>query len=138
MIEGEINDDTKEISIKFIKVDEKEFIEVEIDVSEIYSKEELIEKINEMSFEEDKYIKVILTGNRRIEIETFEILKLLSKVNIIKIKDKTKLEINLEKIASQNNLKGIFVKTLLEKIEKEPENKEKIEKAIEVGLWAFN
>lgn len=138
MIEGEINDDTKEISIKFIKVDEKEFIEVEIDVSEIYSKEELIEKINEMSFEEDKYIKVILTGNRRIEIETFEILKLLSKVNIIKIRDKTKLEINLEKIASQNNLKGIFVKTLLEKIEKEPENKEKIEKAIEVGLWAFN
>ena len=40
-------------------------------------------------------------------------------------------------IAKQNNLKGFFVKDLLERAEKEPENKEKIYKAIEIGLLAF-
>lgn len=57
--------------------------------------------------------------------------------NIIKIKDKTKLEIDLEKLSEQNNLKGIFVKNLLEKIKENPEQKEKIEKAIEIGLNSF-
>jgi len=56
---------------------------------------------------------------------------------VIKIKDKTKLEVDLEMLAKQNSLKGLFVKKLLEKIEEEPENKEKIEKAIEIGLAAF-
>jgi len=90
-----------------------------------------------MYFEKNKYTKIILVGNRNIEINTLEILKHVTNVNIIKIKDKTKLEINLEELSKQNNLKGIFIKTLLNKIETEPENREKIEKAIEIGLSAF-
>jgi len=90
-----------------------------------------------MYFEENKYTKIILVGNRNTEINTLEILKHITNVNIIKIKDKTKLEINLEELSKQNNLKGIFIKTLLNKIETEPENREKIEKAIEIGLSAF-
>lgn len=65
------------------------------------------------------------------------IFKLITHSNVIKLKDKTSLEINLEALSTQNSLKGLFVKTLLEKIQKEPENKEKIEKAIEVGLNCF-
>ncbi len=64
-------------------------------------------------------------------------LRNLNFENIIKIKDETELKVDLEVISNQNNLKGIFVKTLLEKIEEEPENKEKIEKAIEIGLASF-
>lgn len=37
----------------------------------------------------------------------------------------------------QNNLRGIFVKTLLEKIKNNPEEKEKLEKAIEIGISCF-
>jgi len=37
----------------------------------------------------------------------------------------------------QNNLKGIFVKSLLEKQKENPEDSEKIQKAIEIGLSAF-
>lgn len=58
-------------------------------------------------------------------------------MNVIKVKDKTKLEINLEKIAMQNNLKGIFVKSLLERQRENPEEQEIIQKAIEIGLNAF-
>lgn len=72
-----------------------------------------------------------------MEIEPLKILKHISIPNVIKIKDKTKLEVDLKMLANQNSLKGLFVKNLLEKIEKEPENKEKIEKAIEIGLSAF-
>lgn len=123
--------------MEFVEIDNKQFVEKEIDISEIISKEELIEKINEENYEENKYYKLILVGNKKIEINTNEILNSTICKNIIKIKDQTKLEIDLEKISKQNNLKGIFVSELLEKIQKEPENRELIEKAIEIGLLAF-
>lgn len=137
MLVGDINEVTKELRVDFVRIDEKEFEEIEIDVSEIFSCEELIEKINEMNFENDKYIKIILVGNRKMEIEPLKILKYLDGPNIIKVKDNTKLEVNLESLAEQNSLKGLFVKKLLEKAKDEPENREKIEKAIEIGLEAF-
>lgn len=134
MIEGEINEETKEIKTNFIPLNEAEFEEIEMNISDILSKEELIERLNDEKFLMNNYLKIILTGNKKFEIETSQILKHLLNPNIIKLKDKTKLEVDLEKIAEQNNLKGIFVRTLLEKKEQEPENKEKIEKAIEIGL----
>lgn len=138
MIVGEIDEVTKKVSLEFIQVDEKEFIEVEVDITDILSEEELIEKINELELEENKYIKIILVGRRKIEIHINIILKNLLNNNIIKIKDKTILDINLEDLAKQSNLKGIFVRKLLEKKIKEPEKEEKIQKAIEIGLEAFD
>lgn len=87
---------------------------------------------------ENTYAKINLIGNRKIEIEPLEIIKHIATQNIIKIKDKTTLEINLVELSKEASLKGLFIKNLLEKIEQEPENKEKIEKAIEIGLTAFN
>ena len=101
------------------------------------SQEEIIESINANTFDENKYYKLILIGNKRYEINPSEILKHIAHQNVIKIKDETKLEINLEELSKQNNLKGIFVKNLLERLKENPEEKEKIEKAIEIGLDAF-
>lgn len=136
-IAGEINDETKELKLEFIEADEKEFIEKEFDISDINSKEELIEKINQINFPENKYIKIILIGNRKFEIDSLLILRYISNQNIIKIKDQTKLEIDFENLKNKQSLKGIFIKKLLEKLEQEPENKERIEKAIEIGLNSF-
>ena len=91
-----------------------------------------------MQIPENKYVKIVLVGNRKIEIEKNKILKELSNSNIIKISDKTKLEIDLSELAKKDNLKGIFVKILLEKQKEEPENKELIERAIEIGLSCFD
>ncbi len=137
MIYGEIDENTKKLKLEFIPVDDKEFAEKEINISEISSIEELLEKINNEEYDENKYFKIILVGNKKIEININEILKNILQKNIIKIKDKTKLEVDLENISKQQNLKGFFVRNLLEKIEEEPENKEKIYKAIEIGLMAF-
>ena len=132
IIVGNINEETKEVSTQFIKLDEKEFVERELDVSNIYSKEELIENINNIKIDINKYYKIILIGTRNIEIDTNELIKYIEDKNIIKLKDKTKVEYDLEKIAKEQSLKGIFVKELLEQITNE--NREQILDSIYIGL----
>ena len=138
MIVGEINED--ELNLEFIKLDEEEFIEIEIDVTEFYSKEDLIEKINSLVIKENQYVKIILKGDRNFEIDTYEIIKLITNDRIIKIKNKTKIAYNLEKLSHNNTLKGLFTKNMIEKLKNEnlnEEDKKIIEKAIEIGLDAL-
>ena len=95
--------------------------------------EEIIENINNLKIEENNFYKIILTGNRKFNIDLSKINKEIILENIIKIKDETKLDYDLEKIANENSIKGYFIKELLEK-QKKSENKEEIQKAIEIGL----
>lgn len=137
MIEGEINAQTKEINIKFIALDNKEFKKENIDISEIQSFEELIEKINNSERDENKYYEYVLTGNRNIEIVTNDIIKQIEDKKVIKIKDTSKIQYNLEEIAKESTLKGIFVKELLNEIKEDNSNKEEIYRVIELGLNAM-
>ena len=43
----------------------KEFAEINLDISEINSEEELIEKINTINLDENKFYKIILIGNKK-------------------------------------------------------------------------
>lgn len=136
MIVGEI-DNNKKLKIEFVSLDEKEFVEQNIELDEIQSKEELIEKINQMQLEENKFYKIILQGKRNFEVNTYELEKYVNN-KIIKIKDNTKIKLDLEELAKQNNLKGIFVKNMLQKMQVAQESeKEKLLKAIEIGLEAM-
>lgn len=134
MIVGNI-DENKKLEIAFVPVDKKQFEEVSIIVDEILSKEDLIDSINMMNWDENRYYKIILTGKRNFEIEPVEILKHITSNNIIKIKDETTLKVDLETLSKEESLRGIFVKNLLEKMTEE--NKEQIIKAIEIGLEAM-
>ena len=107
MIVGEIVD--KKLNKEFIKIDEREFVEFELDVSNIISEEELIEKINNIN-EKNKLYKIILIGYRNFPINID--IKLINK-NIIKIKDNTKLKIDFKE--NNNTLKGLFIKKLNER-----------------------
>lgn len=133
MIVGDIDLESKNIEIEFIKLDGTEFAEKEINVEEIFSEEELIEKINNLNLEEKNLYKIILIGKRNYNIDEKKILKLINKENILKIKNFTKTKYDLEKISKEESLKGFFVKECLEKIEIE-ENKKMIEDVIELGL----
>lgn len=134
MIVGNI-DETKKIEIAFVPVDKKQFEEVTLQVDDILSKEELIEIIHSQNFDENRYYKIILMGKRNFEIQPTEILKQITIKNIIKMKDKTTLKLDLEVLAKEESLRGIFIRNLLEK--KTPENEEQILKAIEIGLEAM-
>jgi len=107
MIVGEI--ENKELNKKFIKIDEREFVEYELDVSNILSEEELIEKINNIK-EENKLFKIILVGYRNFPININ--IKLINK-NIIKIKNNTKLKVEYKE--NNSTLKGLFIKKLNER-----------------------
>ena len=130
----EVNLEKNNLQINFIKLDNREFEEYELDVSEILTEEELTEKINNLNLNKNNFHKIILVGIRNFEINTKKQLKLINKDNILKIKNNTRTGYNLEDISKHNNLKGIFVKELLELLEKEPENAEIIQNAIEIGL----
>ena len=132
MVVGNINEETREISLEFIELDNKEFVEIDLDITKVNSKEELIENINNLKIDSDKFYKILLTGNKNIEIDTNELLKYIENKNIIKLKDKTKIQYDLEKISKEQSLRGIFVKELLEQINEE--NKEEILESIYIGL----
>ena len=127
MIVGEIIN--KKLYKKFIPIDEREFIEKEINVADIFSEEELIEKINNEINDDNNLYKIILIGYRNFPINID--IKLL-KNNIIKIKNKTKIK----QIIKENNysLKGIFMKKLNEKKENNEIDEEKYERILELAM----
>lgn len=136
MIVGNI--EKGKIEVEFIKLDDKEFKELEIDITNINEPEELLEKIETLELNEKDLYKIILKGNRNFEINTYKLYKQIETRNIIKIKDKTKIGYDLNKIANSTTLKGIFAQEMLSKLNDENIDKETIEKAIEIGIEALS
>ena len=134
MIVGDV--EKNKLETQFIKLDDKQFTKRELNVDNIYSKEELIEKINEVEIEENNYVEIVLIGNRNFEINKYDVIKYILNNNIIKIKDNTKIAYNLEKLENENTLKGLFIKEMNKKLKnaETEEEKEIIEKSIEIGL----
>lgn len=139
MIIGNLERD--KIDLEFVPLNVTEFKLEEVDVTDVISKEDLIEKINELRFEKNELIEIVLIGKRNFEINKYDIYKLISNDKIIKIKDKTKLNYNLEKLANENTLKGLFAKEMLERLNEQnlsEEDKKIIEKAVEIGFEALD
>lgn len=133
----EKNYEKDKIEIKFLRADERKFEEESIDISSIKSEEELIEKLDEMNLEEENFYKIILKGTKKIELNETRICKLIQKDMILKVRDKTETGYNIDNLAMQKNLKGIFVKNLLEKLKSDPQEEDSIKKAMEIGLKLF-
>lgn len=132
IISGEIS--KKDLKLEFIPTDTREYIEKEIDITESLSNEEIIEKIESLTLDENNLYKIILTGKRYFSLKVDEILKLINIENVVKIKNHTKPGIDIEKLSEENTIRGIFVRRMLEKKEKENLDEDFIEKTIEIGL----
>jgi len=133
IIVGEILKD--KLDIKYIFMEKLKFKEIELNCTNINSEEELIEKLNELKLEENNLYKIILTGKRNFEINIYNLYKYELNEKIIKIKNKTKINYDLEKIKNNYTLKGMFAEEMLKKLENSSEEeKEIIEKAIEIGM----
>ena len=132
MIVGNIEKD--KIELEFVPIDNKEFIINEIDVTEMLDLDELATVINNIEFSENKYYKISLVGRRNFEIDLYKLNKLIINSNIIKVKDYTKLNYDLEKISKENTLKGLFVKEILQKMEENPDDEEILQNALDIGF----
>lgn len=122
--------------LEFIKLDETEFVKQELNCTELNSIEEIIEEMNSLELDENNLYEIILTGKRNFEININEIYKYYLNEKIIKIKNNTEINYNIEKIIKENNLRGLFVKEILN--EKNNYNEKIIEKALEIGLQILN
>ena len=126
---GEINDKNN-IYKKMIIVDDKEFIIRDLDISEIYAKEELIEKINKNN-EENKFYEINLIGEKNIDVNIN--FKLINK-SIIKIKDNSKINI---KNINENSINGIYFKLLKNKFDLNEINYDEYQQSYQIGLELF-
>lgn len=136
VILGEITNESKKLQLKFIEIETKTFEEKEINITDVESNETLIEKLNDTKFDDNKFYKIILIGKKDFEINIKEILELTKHQNIIKIKDNTSIKYNMEEIAEQISLKGLFAKKIMQRInsEESEENKQKAIEAFEMGM----
>ena len=97
----------------------------------------LIERINDTQKEENVYYEYIFVGEKSFEIDSNKIIRQINNKHVIKLKDESKMHVNLEEIAKENNLRGIYVKELLNQINADESNKEEIYRIIEIGLNAM-
>lgn len=135
------------VNLSFVPVSLRTHNEVKISVDGCVSNTEIADKILRELKDEfgDKYgdnlYKIVLTGKiDGLSVNTAEISARLGEtLYYSKIKDKTELSVNYELLSNEPSLKGVFVKKMLEKINKSEDENEKqlLNDALCMGLKAF-
>lgn len=117
-----------DIEYRFENMEYRHFEIIEVDISNFKSPDEIL---NHISLKDNIY-RIVLSGERNVD--TDKIIETLNNTekNICEIRDLTHISYDFDSITKEKNLKGIFTKKMLEEIEKNPERKEEILKAIEI------
>lgn len=123
------------IKIRFVPVCRRRYHELLVDVTGLYSYEDICAKIqaNGNLCADDLY-KIVLTGVDQFDIEE-DVVKDNLNAFMIKVVKKTSQAVNLKEEASEFSLRGLFIKKALREIEKEDE--ETIRLALDIGLEAL-
>lgn len=140
LMAGEISknvDGTVTRKIDFVPLDDKEFVRLDCRVDEIPTIEDLAQHINSIDYEDNKFYEIILIGGRNFEINKYKLYKLIEKDCVIKIKDSTKIGIDLDELAKEISLRGIFVRKMREEMSREGADQALLEKALEYGLQSL-
>ena len=135
-------------ALEFIPLAKRRHFHIKTDVTGLASQAEIVNKIAEdikntagSGWEENLY-KIELTGGVKegIDVNTAEIIARISEaVYYAKVKDSTVPALDMEQIASEISLKGLFVKNMLSLIENASEDeKEELAAALRLGLKAFD
>lgn len=133
--------------LQFVPISKRRHICESVDITGITSSAEISAAVTAQlkekygdGFGENLY-KIELTGSVKedFNLNLTEILSRVSeKVYFAKIKDRTELLIDTEKLANEVSLKGLFVKNMLEKISNAPDGERaELENALKLGLKAF-
>lgn len=132
MVVGNI--DENGLQTEFIPLDESEFKVLEVNVEQFNSIDELIEHLNLIYLNEKDFYEIILVGKRSFEIDMYNLKKMITRENIIKYKNLTKLNYDLQKISNETTLKGLFIQEIMARMNDENYDKEILENALEIGL----
>ena len=135
-------------ALEFIPLAKRRHFHIKTDVTGLASQAEIVNKIAEdikntagSGWEENLY-KIELAGGVKegADVNTAEIIARISDtVYYAKVKDSTVPALDMEQIASEISLKGIFVKNMLSLIENaSKDEKEELAAALRLGLKAFD
>lgn len=132
------------VDLKFERTSKRNYYEIDIDISNIVSYEEIKDKIiNSIKNEERNanLYKIILRG----EIESYinlneEIIfeKIRDYFYFVKVIDKTEVKLDFDKISRDYSVKGIYAKKLLDKIKDESYDEEIIKMALKMGIQCLS
>lgn len=132
------------VHIRFQPIHQRQWVTIEADITGMTTTEEVEQKIMAvLEGHEQNLVKLILTGRKRHELE-LNIDLVTSRVQdncfYINLTDNTIPDYHLEELCRLQNLKGIFVKKMLEQIEstEEKSQKDKLYQALYLGLDALN
>ena len=129
-----LDTDTKEVS--FIPYASRHFNQVEVDISNLASNFEIIQKIKEctVNIPKEDMIEIILTGSKSLQsflAEDYIQEMIRNDFFYIMIKDETKLDIDENLYKNDISLKGEFIRTILDSNEAETDKEEIIKLGIE-------
>lgn len=135
-------------ALEFIPLAKRRHFHIKTDVTGLASQAEIVNKITEeikdtagSGWEENLY-KIELTGGVKegIDVNTAEIIARISDtVYYAKVKDSTVPALDIEQLASEISLKGLFVKNMLSRMENASDDeKEELAAALRLGLKAFD
>lgn len=129
-----------------VKTALREHCVLDIDITDCQDNIEICNKIHQTATEiyaekaNKNLYKINLVGQigEQLSLNTGDLVRRLEEeLFYIKIKDKTELKIDLELLSKEASLKGMFTRAMLEKIKAQPQDEEKIKKALFLGLKAF-
>ena len=135
-------------ALEFIPLAKRRHFHIKTDVIGLASQAEIVNKIAEdikntagSGWEENLY-KIELAGGVKegIDVNTAEIIARISDtVYYAKVKDSTVPALDIEQLASEISLKGLFVKNMLSRMENaSKDEKEELAAALRLGLKAFD
>ena len=132
-------------AMTFVPVGKRRHLIETVDVTGTQSTAEITERILQALRETENYTehlyKIVLTGSLPEEItpDLTEVRARLDEaVYFAKVIDKTEPAVDLQQLAEEISLKGLFVKKALERMENaEAEEKEQLTQALKIGLSAF-
>lgn len=133
------------VKLKFLPICKRKYNNIEIDISDINTYDELVTKIlSSVSKDEVKrdFYKIILKGELREHFSLNEKIlkdKLKNEFYYIKIVNNSSIAINLEEISNDYSIKGKFIVKIIEKMNNaSEEEKEVLSMALKIGLQCLS
>lgn len=143
--------DKQKVSLDFRSVCSRMYLTLEADISDCLSETEIVRKIISRLEElygpeyDSHYYKIILAGRIQpdfnLPLQTIQD-NLNERLYYAKVRDNTSIAIDLDKLAAETSLKGIFAGRMMEKIREQTAKGDqaavdRLAKALEFGLRAF-
>ncbi len=142
--EGRGNDETGEkgvyaieltkgniVSATFVPVCERMYFDEEIDVTGVADYSEILGKINEIYKGENHIYRFTLTGKCNMAIDADVISEQIDGFSVV-VRDKTAPAVDIEKLAGEFSLKGLFAHFAL--ADKENMSEEEFNEALKIGI----